>query len=185
MIPQKRNKEEYVVVLDYLHHGYLEDSRPMHRKEPIVQAIGKSFFTLLELVPSVQLKPHDEVYIGEGKRDKISYIKGTLSPDRLTHTARAELPSVIQKIVEANEQLFVQFINNSGPISLRAHQLELLPGVGKKHAQALLDERQKKPFESFDDIRKRVPSVDPKKVIIDRILAELEEKDRHRLFVRR
>ena len=136
-------------------------------------------------MPTVQLKPHDEVYIGEGKRDKISYIKGTLSPDRLTHTARAELPSVIQRIVEANEKLFVQFINNAGPISLRAHQLELLPGVGRKHAQSLIDERKKKPFESFDDMRARVPSVDPRKVIVDRILAELEDKDRHRLFVRR
>jgi putative nucleotide binding protein len=63
--------------------------------------------------------------------------------------------------------------------------LELLPGVGRKHSQALLDERQKKPFESFDDIRKRVPAVDPKKAIIERIMEELQEKDRHRLFVRR
>jgi len=60
-----------------------------------------------------------------------------------------------------------------------------LPGVGKKHSQSLLDERKKKPFESFEDIRKRVPAVDAKKVIVDRILGELEDKDRHRLFVRR
>jgi putative nucleotide binding protein len=185
MIPQRRSKEEYVVILDYLHHGYLEDSRPMHRKEPMAQGIGKSFFTLLELVPSVQLKPHDEVYIGEGKRDKIAYIKGTLSYDRLTQTAKAELPSVIARLIGVNEKLFVQFFNMAGPISLRAHQLELLPGVGKKHAQSLVDERQKKPFESFEDIKKRVPAVDPVKVIIDRILIELQDKDRHRLFVRR
>jgi putative nucleotide binding protein len=185
MVEQKRSKEEYAIVLDYLHHGYLEDSRPIHKKEPIAQVIGKSFFTLLEIVPSTQLKPHDEIYIGEGKRDKVAYIKGILSLDKLTPTARAELPSVIQKIVEANEKKFVQFINTAGPISLRAHQLELLPGVGKKHAQELIEERQKKAFESFEDIRKRVPAIDPKKVITDRIIAELEGKDRHGLFVRR
>lgn len=185
MIPQKRNKEEYVVILDYLHHGYLEDSRPMHRKEPVAQAIGKSFFTLLEIVPSAQLKPHDEVYIGEGKRDKVAYIKGTVFYNRLTQTAKAELPSVIEKIIQLNEKLYVQFFNTAGPISLRAHQLELLPGVGKKHAQSLVDERAKKPFESFEDIKKRVSAVDPMKVIVDRILSELEDKDRHRLFVRR
>jgi putative nucleotide binding protein len=179
---QRRAKEEYVVVLEYLKHGYAEDLRPAHKKEPIAQVLGKSFFTLLEIVPSVDLKPYDEVYIGEGKRDKVLYIKGILPFDKLTQTARTELPFVIQKIVLENEQKFVQFFNTAGPISLRSHQFELLPGVGKKHTQALLEERQKEPFKSFEDIKKRVPSVDPLKVIVDRVIAELSGADRHRLF---
>jgi putative nucleotide binding protein len=185
MMQQRRAKEENAIVLEYLKHGYLEDSRPMHKKEPAAQVIGKSYFTLLEIVPSVELKPYDEVYIGEGKRDKVLYIKGILPFDRLTQTAKTEIPFMIEKIVMSDEKHYIDFFNNSGPISLRAHQLELLPGVGRKHSQALLDERQKKPFESFDDIRKRVPAVDPKKAIIERIMEELQEKDRHRLFVRR
>ncbi|HKZ49917.1 MAG TPA: DUF655 domain-containing protein [Candidatus Nanoarchaeia archaeon] len=185
MLQLRRAKEEYAVVLDFLQHGYLEDLRPMHRKESVAQVLGKSFFTLLEIIPSVQLKPYDEIYIGEGKRDKVTYIKGILDFNRMTQTAKSELPFVIEKIVETREKEFVQFFNTAGPISLRAHQLELLPGVGKKHAQALLEERQKKPFESFEEIKQRVPSVDAKKVVIDRIVEELENKDRHRLFVRR
>jgi|SRR3989304_4214177 len=185
MLQLRRAKEEYAVVLDFLQHGYLEDTRPMHRKESVAQVLGKSFFTLLEIIPSVQLKPYDEIYIGEGKRDKVTYIKGILDFNRMTQTAKSELPFVIEKIVETREKEFVQFFNTAGPISLRAHQLELLPGVGKKHAQALLEERQKKPFESFEEIKQRVPSVDAKKVVIDRIVEELENKDRHRLFVRR
>lgn len=185
MMPIRRAKEEYAVVLDFLQHGYLEDSRPMHKKESVAQVLGKNFFTLLEIIPTVQLKPYDEIYIGEGKRDQVAYIKGILDFFRLTQTAKSELPFIIEKIVETKEKEFVQFFNTSGPISLRAHQLELLPGVGKKHAKSLLDERQKKPFESFEDIHQRVPSVDPKKAAVDRIMAELENKDRHRLFVRR
>src|SRR3989304_507323 len=157
MIPIRRAKEEYAVVLDFLQHGYLEDSRPMHKKETVAQVLGKSFFTLLEIVPNTQLKPYDEIYIGEGKRDKVVYIKGVLFFDRLTQTAKSELPFIIEKIVETMEKEFVQFFNTAGPISLRAHQLELLPGIGKKHAQALLEERQKKPFESFEEITKRGP----------------------------
>jgi len=188
MLQQRtRAREEYVIVLDFLQHGYAEDSRPLHRKEAIVQAIGKSFFTLLELVPAegVKLKPHDEVYIGEGKRDQISYIKGTLFFSKLTPTAKTELNFILDKIVSANETKFIDFINKSGPISLRAHSLELLPGVGKKHAQDLLKEREKAPFASFDDIKNRVSSVsEPKRLVIQRILDELEGKDRYRLFVR-
>jgi len=188
MLQQKpRAREEYAIVLDFLQHGYAEDSRPFHRKEAIVQAIGKSFFTLLELVPAqgVALKPYDEIYIGEGKRDKISYIKGTLPFYRLTQTAKSEVNFIIEKIVEANEDKFVEFINKAGPISLRAHMLELLPGIGKRHAEDLLKEREKAPFASFEDIKKRVSAVpDPKKLIVQRILDELEGKDRYRLFVR-
>ncbi|MGB9675039.1 MAG: DUF655 domain-containing protein [Candidatus Nanoarchaeia archaeon] len=181
MIPRKA-KEEYVVVLEYLKHGYAEDSRPSYKKEPIAQVLGKAFFTLLEIVPSVDLKPYDEVYIGEGKRDKVRYIKGILPYERLTQTAKTELPFVLKKIVLENEQRFVQFFNTAGPISLRSHQFELLPGVGKKYAQILLEERQKAPFKSFDDIKARVPAIEPVKVIVDRIIAELSGADRHRLF---
>ncbi len=182
-----RAKEEYAIVLDFLKNGYPADSRPLHQKESIIQALGKDHFTLFELVPkpSVHLKPHDEVYVGEGERDQIAWIKGILSSEKLTQTAKNELKYIVQTLVENNEEKFANFFNYSGPISLRAHTLELLPGIGKRHAKELLEEREVRPFVSFEDIKKRVSSVpDPKKLIIRRILEELEEKDRFKLFVR-
>lgn len=184
---QRRVKEEKAVVLDYLKQGYSEDSRPFHQREPVVQALGKEHFVLLDLVPqaNIVLKAHDEVYVGEGERKEIAYIKGVLDPEKLTQTARAEMPFVIEKIVTENEARFIQFFNMCGPISLRAHQLELLPGVGKRHAKELLNAREERPFESFDDIKARVSAMpDPKKAIISRIISELDGEDRHRLFVR-
>ncbi len=186
--PQRpRQREEYAVVLDFLQHGYADDPRPLHRKEPIIQAIGKSFFTLLELVPieGVGLKPFDEVYIGEGKRDKVSFIRAALFPNKLTQTARSTMPATVEKLVSDNEARFVEFYNKAGPVSLRTHQLELLPGIGRRHCEELLAERQKSPFVSFDDIKKRVSAIsDARKAIVQRILDEVEGKDRFRLFVR-
>ena len=49
----QRKKEEEAIVLDFLQHGYPFDNRPMHVKTPIVQAIGKENYTLLELVPAL------------------------------------------------------------------------------------------------------------------------------------
>ena len=187
MLRQQRAREEWVIVLDYLHHGYAEDSRPFHMKEPIVQAIGRDHFTLFEIVPNtgILLKASDEIYVGEGKRDKVRYIKGILPAEKLTQTAKTELPFIIEKLVSANEKCFVDFFNNAGAVSLRSHQLELLPGIGRKHTAEVLEERKRKAFTSFADIKKRVPAVpDPKKAIVQRILDELEEKDRFRLFVR-
>ncbi len=184
---RQRTKEEYAVVLDYLKHGYADDPRPLHRKEPIVQALGEGSFTLLELVPQegIELRPFDRVYIGEGKRDKISYIRAALFPNKLTQTSKTTMSSVVDQIVSSNETKFIDFINKSGPLSLRAHQLELLPGIGKRHAEELITEREKEPFKNFEDVKKRVPAIaDIKKIIINRLMDEIDGKDRYRLFVR-
>ncbi|MCK4555728.1 MAG: DUF655 domain-containing protein, partial [Candidatus Aenigmarchaeota archaeon] len=48
------------------------------------------------------------------------------------------------------------------------------PTIGKKHLWQILEERKKKPFESFEDIKARVSLLpNPKKAIIRRILEEL------------
>lgn len=173
-------------MLDFLKHGYADDPRPLHRKESIVQALGEGFFTLLELVPQegIELKPFDKVYIGEGKRDKISYIRAALFPSKLTQTAKSTMPVIVEKIISDREAQFVEYLNQAGPISLRAHQLELLPGIGKKHAEELLKARAEKKFESFAEIKQRLPAIDVKKALMQRILDEIEGKDRYRLFVR-
>ena len=63
------------------------------------------------------------------------------------------------------------------------HQIELLPGVGKKHMWEIIEKREEKPFESFEDIKKRVKLMpDPEKAIIKRILAEIKGQEKHRIF---
>ncbi len=183
---KERPREEWVIVLDYLPHGYPFDPRPAHRKTAIAQAIGKDHFTLLELVPKkdVFLQPYEEVYIGTEKRDKIHHILGKLPFNKLTATARNELKFVIKDLVEKNEQRFVDFFNKAQPLSTRIHQIELLPGIGKKHMWEIIEARKEKPFESFEDIKKRVKLIpNPEEIIIKRILAELEGKEKHLLFV--
>ena len=161
-------KEEQAVVLDFLPNGYPFDSRPSHKKTAIVQALGKDHFTLLELVPKkgVFVQPYEEAYIGEGKREKIHHILGKLPLDRL------------------DEKRFVNFFNTAQPLTTRMHQLELLPGLGKKHMWEILEARKDKVFESFSDIKKRVKLMpNPEKIVLRRILAEISGKEKHRIFV--
>lgn len=183
---RRKAKEEVVIVLDFLPNGYPFDSRPSYKKTPIVQAIGKGNFTLLELVPKkgIFLQPYEEVYIGEGKREKIHHIVGKLDVDKLTGTARTELEFVVKELVKKNEQRFVDFFNTAQPLTTRMHQLELLPSLGKKHMWQIIEERKDKPFESFEDIKKRVKLMpDPEKIVIKRILSELTGQEKHKLFV--
>ena len=182
----RKEKEETAVVLDFLPNGYHFDDRPMHLKNPMVQALGKKHFTLLELVPKkgIHLQPYEEVYIGEGKRDKIHHIVGKLPLNRLTETAKDSLEAVVEEIITKEEKNFVDFFNRAGPLSTRMHQLELLPGLGKKHMWEMLEARKEKPFESFDDVKKRVKLMpDPKKIIARRILLEIQKQEKHKIFV--
>jgi putative nucleotide binding protein len=174
-------KEEKAIILDFLPHGYPLEGRML----PVAQAIGASNFVLLQLVPrhGITLQLKEEVYIGEGKRDKIHYILGRLPKQKLTETAKMQLEEYIQKTVAEREEHFVKFFNESQPVNTRLHQLELLPGFGKKHTQAIVEERKKKPFASFEDIKERVKNIpDPKKAIEKRLTQELQEDEKYLLF---
>ena len=179
-------KEEKAIILDFLPHGHPFDTRPSHRRSPIAQAIGLDHFILLELVPKkgISLQIHEEVYMGEGKRDKIHHIIGKIPLDKMTQTGRNELEIVLKDLVKKNEKRFVEFFNKAQPINTRRHQIELLPGIGKKHMWEIIEERDKKPFESFDEIKSRVKLMpDPENATIKRVLMELAGEDKYKLFV--
>ena len=168
--------EEYAIILDYLPLGYVKEGIPTYKRKPVAQAIGKEEFTLLELIPkeNVNLDIHQNVYIGSGKREEIARVNRRLKYDDLTATAKVELDYVVEEIIKSKEDKFVEFFNTAGPISTRLHQLELLPGIGKKHMWDIINARKEKPFQNFDDIKKRVPMLsDPVKIISKRILLEL------------
>ena len=70
-------KDEWVIVLDFLPSGRPGRGKP----EPIAQAIGEKYFSLLEIVPreGIELALGDRIYVGEGTREKIKYIKRSIS----------------------------------------------------------------------------------------------------------
>ena len=177
------DKEDYVIILDYLPYGYPMGGKTM----PIAQAIGEKTLSLLELVPrrGVTLSPKEKVYIGPDKRDKIYYIAGRLVREKLTETAKIQLQEFIETVVAEQEKKYVDFFNTAQAINTRLHQIELIPGFGKKHTQELLHERESKSFESFEDMKARMKSIpDPRKAIEKRLLEELLERQRFSLFVK-
>jgi len=174
-------KEEYAIILDFLPYGYPLEKKMM----PIAQAIGDKNNILLQLVPrrGIKLEVGERVYIGEGKREKVYYILGKLPENRLTETAKEQLSEFIKKKVKNDDEKFIEFFNKAEAINTRLHQFELLPGFGKKHTEAILDERNKKLFKSLEDLKKRVSNLpDPKKAIEKRILREITDKEKYILF---
>jgi len=177
------------VVLDHLPHGRADDDRPRHRKSPLAYALGERDFRLFELTlaDDADVSIGDHVVIGPtGEREAVDGFKQVGYGD-LSNTAVGELEYAIEAIVEADERRFVDFYNDAQPITLRLHQLNLLPGIGKKLRNNVLDQRKRGPFETFAEVEDRVSGLhNPKEVLIERIMEELRDDDlKYKTFVGR
>ncbi|HSV50126.1 MAG TPA: DUF655 domain-containing protein [Candidatus Acidoferrales bacterium] len=185
----EKRYEENAYVLDFLAHGK-PGTRPTgragYRAGALIQCVGDEFFTILEALvrEELVLKPGDKVYVGKDSRSEVTYIIGRIGFEELTASAKSELPSVIGKIVETREKWFVNFFNTARAITPRMHALELVPGIGKKYMWQVINERQRKPFESFADLQKRTELPNPVKLLTKRVMEELEGDSKYRLFTR-
>ncbi|RLI94347.1 MAG: DUF655 domain-containing protein [Candidatus Altiarchaeales archaeon] len=177
-------KDEYARVLDFLPRGKSEV--PPHKRKPIAQVVGEKYFSLLEIVPrkNISFDVGTRVYIGEGVRDKVDHIERRIKYDWLTPTAKTELKIILEDIIRDREKEFIDFFNTSGTISTRLHKLEILPRIGKRHRQDILNEREIKKFDSFKDMQKRVKNMpDPVKILAEKIIEELKNESKYYLFV--
>jgi len=178
--------ENYAHILDYLPNGR-QTERGFHR-EPLALAIGEDELKLFELVPrpNVKLAPGTRIPLVPvgGTLPPIDHVRRRIGYEELTVAGRTELSATLEKIVRANEPRYLRFFNESPAVSRRFHLLELLPGIGKKTMQQIVDERRRAPFTSFADLEQRLHLKGPEKLIVGRIEQELSGvEDKYRLFV--
>jgi putative nucleotide binding protein len=91
----------------------------------------------------------------------------------------------VENIVTDNESQFVEYLNNAQPLTPRIHALELIPGIGKIYMKNMIEEREKKKFESYLDLQERVGLKEPIRHISERIMDEITGESRMNLFVKR
>jgi putative nucleotide binding protein len=167
---------ETAIVLDVLPHGRTDDDRPRYEKEPLAFVLDRADFRLYELIlEEADLSIGDQLDIYNSPE-----VQRTTAIDYedLPRGASSELEYVIEDLVAEEEQRFVDFYNDAQPITLRLHQLNLLPGIGKKLRNDILDTRKRRPFEGFDDLEARIDGLhNPREVLVDRIMEEIREDD--------
>jgi putative nucleotide binding protein len=180
--------EEFAYILDFLPQGI--PTAGFSKKEPICYAIGDIEYKLFELVakPNVPVEIGTRTFIGKDsptqKRDVIDHVKRRVTYADLTSNAISELEFAVTTIVKAREAEYIKFFNEAEAISMKKHLLEELPGLGKKSLNAILEERKKGDFKDFEDLAQRAAIKSPEKLIVSRILLEIEDPDRKRyLFV--
>lgn len=179
-------REETAWVLDYLPYGHVSDSMGRYQKRPIVQAVGERDFVLMEMTPKEGAVPEIGVKVMLMGKDRqiIDRVNCRIGYEDLSQGAKVELPYALQKIVLEKEGYYLRFFNEAGPLTTRMHALELLPGIGKKLMWAILKERKKGPFKSFEDLCERVKGIyNPEKLLAKRIEDEIaDDKIKYRIF---
>lgn len=182
---QPRRYEEYAYVLDFVERG--KSSTVRGRQGIIITALGEDRLTLLEVLGAENstFDVGERIYIGKQGRTKVQSVLGKLDYVKISQTAQSEISGVVEKIIIQNEKRFIDYLNNSQPLTPRIHALELIPGIGKTYMKIMLEEREKRKFESFEDLQKRVGLKDPIKHIAKRIMEEISGEARMNLFVKK
>ena len=180
-----RKYEEHAYVLDFNPRG--KSSTVRGREGIIVTAIGEDRLTILEIlgIPNSVFEIGEKIYIGKDGRTKVLSVLGKMDYEKISSSAQSELSAVVEKIVTNNESKFIEYLNKAQPLTPRIHALELIPGIGKTYMKTMLEEREKKKFESYDDLQERVGLKEPIKHISQRIMDEITGESRMNLFVKR
>lgn len=174
--------EPSAYVLDYLEMGNPSDIHYEHRSQPYVQCLGTKYFSLLEATPLIGIKVEILEKVDLSYPSKLKRIIH-IAYSELTSVARTNLREAVRRIIIENEKVFVEFFNIAEPINIRLHSLELLPDIGKKTMNTILDTRRQSKFTSFSDLKKRV-GIDPVNTLVERVMRELAGGEKYYLFVK-
>ena len=136
--------------------------------------VGTERFTLLhiELKEGVDVNPQDKILLTKHS-DEVEKINYRISYDNLSNSEKEELNRAIHRIILTDEKKYVHFFNRQ---SRDRMQLHFLDGISRKAGTKIVSEREKKDFESFEDIDKRVSFIDDsEELIFKRVFYELTE----------
>ena len=136
--------------------------------------VGTERFTLLhiELKEGVDVNPQDKILLTK-YGDEVEKINYRISYDNLSNSEKEELNRAIHRIILTDEKKYVHFFNRQ---SRDRMQLHFLDGISRKAGTKIVSEREKKDFESFEDINKRVSIIDDsEELIFKRVFYELTE----------
>ena len=121
----------------------------------------------------------DRIYVGvdAAKRTDVGDILGMAKMELLSNSAASDLPLVIQLFIEEKATHFIKaFFNIAGPLSLKQHAFELLPGIGKKKALQMVEVRGSSGFTSIEHLNESC-AIDAAELLSKRFVAEIGDRN--------
>jgi len=106
--------------------------------------------------------------------EKIAMVLGRDRYRELPNQAQAAIVDVMKEILSENPKSCMEFYNRSGPVSLKFHAFQLLPGIGQKKATQMMKSRVSAGWMTFEEVDEAC-TIDSLQLIVERLVEELQD----------
>lgn len=109
--------------------------------------------------------------------DLPSEVVGPMSEVRLkdlSGTAQQELVSALSASISADKERHLSFYNSAGPMSLKFHSFQLLPGIGNSKAMQMVSLRGSSGWHEFEEIDESC-GIESVRLLAERYVKEMED----------
>lgn len=120
------------------------------------------------------LSPGQKLALPDDESSEIAMILGRGRFRDLPNTAQLSLVDVVKQILGDNPKPSLTFYNRAGPVSLKFHAFQLLPGIGPSKAKKMMQSRTSMGWFSFEEVNEAC-EIDSLQLIAERLVEELED----------
>jgi putative nucleotide binding protein len=106
--------------------------------------------------------------------EKIALVLGKGRYRELPNLAQAAIVDVMKGILSENPKACLEFYNRAGPVSLKYHAFQLLPGVGPRKATQMVKSRVSAGWMTFEEVDEAC-TIDSLQLIVERLVEELQD----------
>lgn len=151
-------------------------------EDNVIYALSENPFVLARLKPKEGISTQmagERIWIGKdrSRREVVDTVLGMTSVERLSNAAGLDLPLIIQLFIEENAGHFINsFFNKAGPLSLKQHAFELLPGIGSKKAQQMVEIRGRVGFKTLEELNEKC-AIDAAELLANRFHQEMSDRN--------
>ncbi len=146
------------------------------RDSNIHLAVTSEQFHLLRFRPAVAMIGRDPgVIITLNDQNQVDHVVGPCDGGRLDENMKNQLTDVLTGLIKKTPDSHIGFYLRAGPLNLKMHAFQLLPGVGKRIAKEMQGARERGDWSSFENIEKDV-GLDPAHALAVRYVEELTDE---------
>ena len=106
--------------------------------------------------------------------EKIAMVLGKDRYRELPNQAQAAIVNVMKELLSENPKPCMEFYNRAGPVSLKFHAFQLLPGIGQKKATQMMKSRVSAGWMTFEEVDEAC-IIDSLQLIVERLVEELQD----------
>jgi len=111
----------------------------------------------------------------DSSSELISEIIGLTRISSLSPSVLSELPEIIASILRDAPERCLGFYNRAGPLSLKMHSYELLPGIGSKKAQEMVEARGRTGWTEISALDEAC-NIDSANLLANRLIEEMNDE---------